>query len=160
MNEAAATIKAAPEDLVDKINKMADDRKTLEKKLHDLSASAISAGDLGDKAFDIDGISVVPVNASPADGKIARSMIDKLASKHDIVVLSTAGEGKPALFIKLNKKAVQAGYNAMKLMQELNKITGGKGGGRPDSAQGGGGDPEKIDHALDQVKQILTDIKD
>jgi alanyl-tRNA synthetase len=160
LNQAAAAIKAAPEDLVDKINKMADDRKALEKKLHDLSASAISGGDLGGKAFDIDGISVVPVNASPADGKIARSMVDKLASKHDIVVLSTAGEGKPALFIKLNKKAVDAGYSAMKLMQAINKITGGKGGGRSDSAQGGGGDGAKIDHALDQIKQMLTDIKE
>jgi len=159
LNQVAEAIKARPEDLVDKINKINEERKVFEKRLYELTRSAISSSDLDDKAFEINGVSVIPANASPADGKMARTMVDKLAPKYDIVVLATAADGKPSLFIKMSKKAIEAGYNATKLMQALNKITGGKGGGRPDSAQGGGGDPGKIDQALGQVADMLEQIR-
>ena len=52
-------------------------------------------------------------------------------------------------------EAVKAGVNAGKLVRALCQLTGGNGGGRPDSAMGGAGDPEKIADALNHLPELI-----
>jgi len=161
LKDASRILKISPTDIPEKIARLIEDRKSLEKKVHELSTRSIGGGDddLGKKAFKVDDLSVLPADVSPADTKLARAMVDKLASRHDILILATTTDGKPSLFIKLNKKAVAAGYDAKEIIRGLNKIVGGKGGGRADSAQGGGGDPAKINEAFGQIEKILGAAK-
>ncbi len=84
---------------------------------------------------------------------------DLLAAHPDgLVFLAGAADGKPAVVCKLGKRWVDAGLKAGQLVSEAAKILGGKGGGRPDFAQGGGGDPAQLAAALNGVLKSLSQV--
>jgi alanyl-tRNA synthetase len=91
-----------------------------------------------------------------ADGKLLQAITDVLKTRFDgPIFLAGEKEGRVALIASV-PKALTSRYEAGKLIQETAPLIGGKGGGRPELAQGGGTDVTKIDAALARAKELLT----
>ncbi len=90
----------------------------------------------------------------------ARGLTDTVKDKHPdaVAVLAVVSDGKLSLVVAAGPEAVKAGAHAGNLLREVAAICGGKGGGRPDSAMGGGKDIDKIPEALAKAEEILSNI--
>ena len=88
----------------------------------------------------------------------ARALSDDLkAANADLVtVLAVVSDGKLNFVVSCGKDAVASGAHAGKLAMAVASVTGGKGGGRPDSAVAGGRDISKIDDALAEAEKFLA----
>ncbi|HEV2046617.1 MAG TPA: DHHA1 domain-containing protein, partial [Chthoniobacterales bacterium] len=90
------------------------------------------------------------------DGKLLQSVADALKTKFDgPIFLAGEKDGRVALFASV-PKALTSKFQANKIIQEIAPIVGGKGGGRPENAQGGGTDPGKIADALAKARELLS----
>jgi alanyl-tRNA synthetase len=91
-----------------------------------------------------------------ADGKLLQGVVDALKSHFSgPIFLAGALDGRVALVASVPKELTTQ-FQANKLIQEIAPIVGGKGGGRPENAQGSGTDVGKIDNALAEAKRLLT----
>ena len=91
-----------------------------------------------------------------ADGKLLQAVADALKQKFDgPIVLAGAKDGNAAL-VAVVPKQLTSKFQANKIIQQIAPIVGGKGGGRPESAQGGGTDAGKIDNLLAEARRLLT----
>ena len=90
----------------------------------------------------------------------ARALCDTVKSKYanGVAVLAVVSDGKLNFVAAAGKDAVAAGAHCGNILREVSAITGGKGGGRPDSAMSGGRDLDKIDEALAKAEEILAAI--
>ena len=90
-----------------------------------------------------------------ADGKLLQAVADALKSKFEgPTVLAGAKDGRVALVAMVPKDRT-SNVQANKIIREIAPIVGGKGGGRPENAQGGGTDASKIDSALAKAREML-----
>ena len=102
------------------------------------------------------GQKVCVVSVPDADAKLLQAVADALKQKFDgPIVLAGTKEGNVAL-VAVVPKQLTSKFQANKIIQQIAPIVGGKGGGRPESAQGGGTDADKIDIALTEAKRLLT----
>jgi alanyl-tRNA synthetase len=76
--------------------------------------------------------------------------------KSGIIVLGTVFEDKPSFMAVVTQDLVSKGYNAGNIVREVAKVTGGSGGGKPTMAQAGGKDKNKMDEALQLVKNLVA----
>jgi alanyl-tRNA synthetase len=154
VNEAAAALKAQPEELTQRIVQVQDHVKTLEKELAALkSRLASSQGDeLFAKAIDINGIKVLAATLNGADVPTLRETMDKLKDKLKTaaIVLAAVNDGKVSLIAGVTPDATSK-VKAGELVNFVAQQVGGKGGGRADMAQAGGTDPSGLPKALDGV---------
>ena len=81
-------------------------------------------------------------------------MKEKLLS--GIIVLGLVADNKPVLMVSVTSDLLEKGFSAVKIVKELALLIGGSGGGRPDMAQAGGKNPDKIEEALSKVPEILS----
>ena len=109
-------------------------------------------------AKDLGGLKVVTATLPEADGDKLRSMGDFLRDKDEAVVavLSAVNEGKITFLASCGKAAVAKGIKAGDLIKHVTALCGGKGGGKPDSAMGGGTDVLKLDDALASVDNFVA----
>jgi alanyl-tRNA synthetase len=125
--------------------------KTAEADLQ--SRAADIANDLAAKAS---GKSSCVTEVSNADGKLLGAVADALKTKFaGPIFLAGAVNGRVSLVAAVPKEMTSK-FQANKIIQEAAAIVGGKGGGRPESAQGGGADPSKIPDALRRAEEILS----
>jgi alanyl-tRNA synthetase len=102
------------------------------------------------------GLKVCVAKIPDADGKLLQAVADALKQKFDgTIVLAGEKEGNVAL-VALVPKSLTSKVQASKIIQTIAPIVGGKGGGRPESAQGGGTDASKIDDALAKARELLS----
>ena len=87
-----------------------------------------------------------------------RGLCDTVKSKYSdgVAVFAAISDGKLNFVASAGSEAVKAGAHAGNILKEISAITGGKGGGRPDSAMSGGRDLDKVDEALSRVEEILS----
>ena len=164
-NRVASRLKAAPDELEDKLDRMLERVAGLEKQLEAANQKLASSqgDDLADSARDIGGVQVVVKRMDGADRKVLRETVDALKSKLDnaVVVLGAAADGKVALIAGVGKDQSNA-LPAGELINFVAEQVGGKGGGRPDMAQAGGSEPARLDDALasvyDWVEQRLAQV--
>jgi alanyl-tRNA synthetase len=106
-----------------------------------------------ENAPQVAGVRVLTGILPGADRDTLRQMSDKFRQKFDsgVAVLAAVIDDKPALIATLTDDLVKKGLKAGDLVQTVAKVVGGSGGGRPNMAQAGGKDPEKLDEALAQV---------
>jgi alanyl-tRNA synthetase len=91
-----------------------------------------------------------------ADGKLLQAIVDAVRAKFNgPIFLVSAANGVVALVVSVPKEMTSK-FQANKIIQEIAPIVGGKGGGRPDSAQGAGKDAGKVDMALAKAKELLS----
>ncbi|WP_050477898.1 alanine--tRNA ligase [Herbaspirillum rhizosphaerae] len=154
VNEAAAALKAQPEELIQRIAQVQDHVKSLEKELSALKSKlAANQGDeLLTQAVDVNGIKVLAATLEGADVTALRETMDKLKDKLKTaaIVLASVKDGKVSLIAGVTADATSK-VKAGELVNFVAQQVGGKGGGRPDMAQAGGTDPSGLPKALEGV---------
>ena len=160
MNTAAQNLKlGSPAELPQKTAQVMAELKAKEKALSDLEnkMAASAAADLFKNAVTVKGLQVVTGMPGEMKPDALRLMIDEARGNHPdaVIALGSVFGGKGTIAVACGADAVKAGVNAGKLVRALCQLTGGNGGGRPDSAMGGAGDPEKIADALNHLPELI-----
>ena len=163
LDEAAGLLGGRSDDVVDKLRQLLDRQKKLERELESFKAKAAAGAttDLASTAADVGGIKVVAARIEGLDGKALREAVDMLKDKlpNAVILLASAEAGKAALVAGVQGSALGR-IKAGELLSHVAGQIGGKGGGRPDMAQGGGPDGPALVAALagvrDWVAQRLT----
>jgi alanyl-tRNA synthetase len=159
INEVSELLKAKPENLEDKASALVQKQRQLEKELETLKAKlANSAGnDLAESATEINGIKVLAAQLDGADGKSLREAVDQLKNKlgDAVIILASVSDEKITLIAGVSK-AITDKIRAGDLVGHVAAQVGGKGGGRPDMAQGGGSEPQNLPQALDSVNDWVS----
>ena len=108
------------------------------------------AGGLVSMAQDVGGVSVVSARVDAPSADVLREMAGHLRDRlgSGVVMLGAVANEKPMLVTMVTPDLVEKGLNAATLVREAAKVVGGGGGGRPDMAQAGGSDPDKLEEAL------------
>ncbi len=151
---AARVLKTAPHNVLDKLDQLLTANRSLEKELAALKGrlASSSAGDWISDAGEINGIKVLAKTLDGVDAKSLRDLIDQLKNKlgTSAVILAAVNEGKVALAAGVSADATSR-IKAGDMVKHVAEQIGGKGGGRPDMAQGGGSDTEALPQAMDSV---------
>ena len=159
LREAAEILKIAPLEVPKRLAKLLEEQRMLEKQLaaFEVKLARSRAEELVRAARQVNGVAVVTgrIDGLDADGlrAVADTLRDRLGS--GVVCVGSVVDGKVNLVAAVTTdlvKRVQAG----RLMQEVARAVGGRGGGRPDLAQGGGPDPSRLDDALKLVHDLVA----
>ncbi|NCE64835.1 alanine--tRNA ligase [Pseudoflavonifractor sp. 524-17] len=159
--EAAAVLKTRPGELREKAIQNTEELKELRRLVeHFKSKEAVGeAGRFLMGAKDVGGLKVLTAALSDADASRLRKMGDFLRDKDPwvVAVLATVNEGKITFQAVCGKEAVGKGVKAGDIIKTIAPVCGGKGGGKPDSAMGGGTDVLKLDDALAMVDGFVAE---
>ncbi|TBU77060.1 alanine--tRNA ligase [Phytopseudomonas daroniae] len=151
LKEVAALVKGSRDNLLDKLAAVLDRSRQLEKELEQLKAKAASAAgsDLAGSAVDIKGVKTLSARIDGLDGKGLLALVDQLKNKlgSAVILLGGVQDDKVVLVAGVTQD-LTAKLKAGDLMKQAAAAVGGKGGGRPDMAQGGGVDAAALDAAL------------
>ncbi len=162
LTEAAASLKSSPRDVASRVDALLGEMRQLQRENESLSAKLgnIEAGSLVSKAKEENGITYLAAKVQAADMNNLRNMADDLKQKlgSAVVVLGSVNEGKVNLIAAVTKDYIEKGYHAGKVIKEVAARCGGGGGGRPDMAQAGGKDPEKLESALQFVEEWVKSV--
>ncbi|MBQ6181401.1 MAG: alanine--tRNA ligase [Ruminococcus sp.] len=136
--------------------------KDKEKKIESLTQQIANAktASLFDNAKEINGVKLVAARLDGTAPDALRKLGDSVKDKgEDIIALfaGTMGE-KGTFYCVCTPGAVKKGANAGQIVKNVSAVTGGKGGGKPDSAMAGAGDTAKIDEALAQAESIISEL--
>ena len=158
LRSAAGMLNTSEDGLIEAISRQIDAIRALEKQLEGLKrkAAGSQAGDLLSEAKDVKGVKVLAAQVNGFDREALRQMVDSLRQKlgSGVVVLASAEDGKVALITAVTKDLIPK-LHAGKIVQELAKLVGGSGGGRPDLAEAGGKDTSGIENALRSIYPLL-----
>ncbi len=159
LSEAAALLGGNAADVVDKIRQLGERQKKLERELDALKAkqAAGATADLGAGAVEVKGVKILAARLEGFDAKALRDAIDRLKQQlgDAVIVLAGTEDGKAALVAGVNGSAMGK-VKAGELLAHIASQIGGKGGGRPDLAQGGGEDGPALASALAAVVDWVT----
>jgi alanyl-tRNA synthetase len=154
LEQAADLVGGRSADLLDKLKGLLDRQKKLEREIESFKAKAAAgaSADLASQAVDVAGLKVVAARLEGFDAKGLRDAVDNLKQKLGdvVVILAAANDGKASL-IAGSHGAALGRIKAGDLLSHVAQQVGGKGGGRPDMAQGGGNDGEALVSALAAV---------
>lgn len=160
LQEMSALLKVQPENVVEKLKQALQEFRSLEKELERLKAqtSLNRLDDLIAKASSVDSAKVLLAKLEGVDAKILRDMVDKLKDKLQsaVIVLASVVDNRVLLNAGVTKDYVDR-VHAGKLVDFVAQQIGGKGGGRPDMAQGGGDQIKNLDKALKEGEHFVKD---
>jgi alanyl-tRNA synthetase len=160
VNQLAASLKATPSDLAQRIAQLQEHARSLEKELERLGSKlAASQGDeLLSQAIELKGIKVLAAQLDGADAKVLRETLDQLKNKlkSAAIVLASVQDGKVQLAAGVTAD-VLAKVKAGELVNFVAQQVGGKGGGKPDMAMAGGTDPKGLPSALQSVQSWVAE---
>jgi alanyl-tRNA synthetase len=159
LEESGRTLRATWSEVPEQIAAAQERIRGLERENERLRGQLASAraGDLLDEAIDVKGLRVLAARAD-VDGKDAlRQMGDRLRDRlgSGVVVLGAVIDGRPSLLAMVTPDLVARGVKAGDIVRETAAIVDGRGGGRPELAEAGGKDAEKLDAALAAVAGIV-----
>ncbi|HYC88041.1 MAG TPA: alanine--tRNA ligase [Thermoanaerobaculia bacterium] len=158
-NSVASQAHVPFEELPAYVRSLQEKQKQLEKELKQLKLRAASGGaglQSADESQDVDGVKLIARRVDDLSGGDLRNFADELRSKlkSGVVVLGSATDGKVTLLTAVTKDLLDR-VQANTLIGRLAPIVGGKGGGKPDLAQAGGKDAEKLNEALREAPAAL-----
>ena len=158
LKEAAALVKGSRDNLLDKLGAMLERNRMLEKELEQLKAKAASAtgNDLAGSAIEVNGVKTLAARVDGLDGKAMLALVDQLKNKlgSGVILLGGVQDDKVVLVAGVTQDLTSR-LKAGELMKQAAAVVGGKGGGRPDMAQGGGSDAGRLDEALAIAKVFV-----
>jgi len=158
LKEAAELLKIGPLEVPKRLAKLLDEQKALERQLAELEAKLARsrADDLVTSARQVNGVAVIAARVDGLDAEGLRAVADRLRERlgSGVVVVGSAHDDKVNLVAAVTKDLTKR-FQAGKIVQEVAKVVGGGGGGRPDLAQAGGKDAAKLDEALGLVHDIV-----
>ncbi|MGI6556649.1 MAG: alanine--tRNA ligase [Pseudoramibacter sp.] len=159
--KASAMVKAAPDQLIDRIQEMEDQLKEKDREIASLKHQQADseAGELLNKIQTIQGVKVLIAEVKAEDVNEMRDLSDMMKDRmgSGIVVFGKADTDKANLIATATKDIVKKGFHAGQLIKQIAKTVGGGGGGRPDMAQAGGKKPAALDQALAQAENIISE---
>lgn len=151
LQEAATLLKSKEEDIPAKIEQLLTALKEAEREVAQLShkLATSSLDDILAAKEEIHGVSVTAASVTADSAEGLRDMADMVLDKVGGIVLLGAVQGDKVSFVcKVDKELTKQGYHAGKIVKAAAVAAGGGGGGRPDMAQAGGKDPQKLEEAL------------
>ena len=163
LNSAAANLKLGnAAELPAKTAQLMNDLKAKDKAIADMEGkmAAEKTADLFKNAAEIKSVKVVSASIDGTKPDALRLMIDDAKAAHPdaVVAMASVFEGKGSIAVGCGKDAVAKGAHAGKLVKALCAVTGGNGGGRPDSAMGGAGDSARIAEALAKLAEFAGEM--
>ena len=161
LSRAAQFLKTAPSGLLERMEQQANEMKQLRQALEKFKAEA-SLGEARQflaSAKTVKDLHVLATTRSGVDTAELRTMGDFLRDKDPkaVAVIASINGEKITFLAVCGKEAVARGIKAGDLVRHVSAICGGKGGGKPDSAMGGGSDPLKVDDALASVDDFVSE---
>lgn len=158
LREVARTLNVAPFDAPARISAMLDEVEELKKQLAQRAQSGqLSAAALLAKAEMMGTVKVIVAEAPGAGANLMRQLIDQIrkqTSPAAIFLAATEGEAKVVLVAGITRDLVEKGHSAGNWVRDIAPIVGGGGGGKPDLAQAGGKQPEKLADALAKAREV------
>ena len=158
LSEIAKLTKSSNTQAVDKVAQLIKQQKELEKQIASFQKQLASnqGDDLVNQAEEINGVKLLSTVVDGVSGKDLRDIADKLKDKlgSAVIVLAAVSGDKVALVAGVTKDLTDQ-YQAGKILNHVATQVGGKGGGRPDMAQGGGTDSSALPQALASVQDLL-----
>ena len=159
---AAALLGCPPENVPQRVEDLQAEMKGAQREIDRLNRKLARENfeALLDDVVEIDGVPLLAARVAASDMDTMREMADWFRDKmgDSIIVLGTVIENKPRLIAATTKAMTQRGVHAGKLVGNIARIVGGGGGGRPDMAQAGGRDADKLDEALAQASDLIKDM--
>ncbi|MEO7051665.1 MAG: alanine--tRNA ligase [Rhodanobacter sp.] len=157
--EVSHLLSSSGDEVVTKLHQLLDRQKKLERELESLRSKAAGSAtaDLADSAIEVDGIKVVAARLEGLDAKSLRDSVDQLKQQLGdcVVLLAGAVEGRVSLIAGVHGKALQR-VKAGDVVSHVAARIGGKGGGRPDMAQGGGPDTPDLPAILAELSRWIS----
>jgi alanyl-tRNA synthetase len=163
LREAAATLKTRPDDVVDRLKALMDERKSLERQLAEARKQlALSGGGSGAKTgpsvVEIGGTKFLRLAVAGVEMKDLKSMADEGRAQVGsgvVAIANNSADGKLGIVVAVTNDLTSR-FSAVDLVREASEKSGGKGGGgRPDMAQAGGPDGSKAEDALNAIEARL-----
>jgi alanyl-tRNA synthetase len=161
VSQLAEQFKVPSEELPERINGVVSRLRAAEKEINQLRTQQVlaSAGSLADKATDLDGLKLVAESVDVGDAGALRALTSdvraRLGSASGVVALFAAIDGKVSFVVATTEGARDKGIAAGKLIGTFASTVDGRGGGKPDLAQGGGSDPSGVPAAIDALRTGL-----
>jgi alanyl-tRNA synthetase len=158
-SELARALHVPVDGLLDEVRRLGSALRERDRTIERLEL-ALATSDIDrlvEHAVQVDGTRVIAIRVPAQDRDTMLQIGDRLRDKlrSGVIVLATEIDAQPALVAMVTRDLVGRGVNAGKLIQEIAPIVGGRGGGRPDVAQGGGSDAARLDEALASVEAIV-----
>lgn len=158
LQETATLLKSKEADIPAKIEQLLTALKEAEREVAQLShkLATSSLDDILAAKEEIHGVSVTAASVTVDSAEGLRDMADMVLDKVGGIVLLGAVQGDKVSFVcKVDKELTKQGYHAGKIVKAAAVAAGGGGGGRPDMAQAGGKDPQKLEEALKAGKEAV-----
>ncbi len=156
--EAARAAKASPDQLTEKVGRLVEKQRSLEKEIEALQKKLLEGGGSGgidsmlQKAREVSGVKVLGLRTEVTDRGALRELAEQLRDKlGDSIVLVGSESGGKAQLVATVSKALTDRFKAGDLIRPVAAQVGGSGGGRPDMAQAGGTDVSKLDEAIESI---------
>ncbi|MFC1668169.1 alanine--tRNA ligase [Chlamydiota bacterium] len=175
LNKLSVILKVSRETVVQKVEKLLDGKKELEKELEriKMKLSALNIGQIVDDVAEIEGVYCyqnpknVPekVDALLKAGDLIKDRIKKKGVSSYIIVLGSHFENRPYMVVMISNDVIKRGIKAQDILNKTGEPAGVRGGGRPDMAQGGGKNVDKMedvlnkDHVRSVIRKILLEAK-
>jgi alanyl-tRNA synthetase len=156
--DIAGALKSSVEEAPQRVAQLLEQLRSLEKDLAQARGKLASAAgsDLASEAKDIDGVRVLAAKLEGADAKTLRDTVDQLKNKlGSAVILLAAVDGEKVMLIAGVTADLTGRFKAGELLAKAAAKVGGKGGGRPDLAQGGGTDAAALSAALALAEEYV-----
>jgi alanyl-tRNA synthetase len=164
VSQLAESLKARPEELPERVAAVVERVRVAERELERLRAAAVlsSAGSLASSAEEAGGIALVaartPDGVSGNDLRaLAGDVRGRLGARPGVVALFSVADGKVSFVVATTPAARERGLAAGALVPAFAPAVGGRGGGKPDLAQGGGTEPGGVERAIELLREKLED---
>jgi alanyl-tRNA synthetase len=159
LSEITEALKTTPEDAPSKIEKLSSQIKTLTREIDRIKSGGggVTVDTVIKRAKEKSGIFIVSEVIPDMDPKSLRDFSDKIRDrmKKAVIALGSVADGKAVLLVAVTKDIADR-YHAGEIIKGMAEVVGGKGGGRPDLAQAGGPEGEKIEEALKKVFGLIS----
>ena len=159
LHTIAKTLKTSPAEITEKITHLQKEVKELQSENESLKSKMAqdSLGNVMDQVVEVKGVKVLASVVDGVDMNGLRDLGDQLKEKlgEGVVVLASAKDGKVSLLAMATQGAMDKGAHAGNLIKAAAAIVGGGGGGRPNMAQAGGKNPDKIPEAIAKVAELV-----
>lgn len=161
-DELSISMKTTKDELLSKVNLLKKEAKEKDKEIQRLNNEILKSNinEILDKYEEINGIKLFAIEFKGKDANTLREIADKIRDKNESCAIILASDlGDKVLFVSaVTKDLAKGGIHAGNMVKEAAVIAGGGGGGRPDFAQAGGKNPEKIDEAINAVRKQIASI--
>src|SRR5688572_4732721 len=160
VDELSSGLRTSRTELVNAVSRLQDELKKARREADALrlkiATGSVGTSTNGDESREIAGVKVLAREASGLDAAAMRQLSDTLLAriKSGVVILGRSSEGKVSLIVRTSADLTSK-VPAGQVIKELAPIVGGRGGGKPDMAEGGGNQPENLNAALQKSYEVV-----